>query len=151
MVRTCIVARQMTEVLWPDVDILGMLQKMDTELFGSLTLLRLLMSIKVTPAQATAARQANLLSSYAKVEGAAEWRRHQDLLNHNPSPLFVTIMPGKGRNGTYLFVVRCKYAALARNVLRGLVPFLRHHLQMSYSPRSDKILKRWISNETVIE
>jgi len=149
MVRTCIVARQMTEVLWPDVDILGMLQKMDTELFGSLTLLRLLMSIKVTPAQATAARQANLLSSYAKVEGVAEWRRHQDLLNHNPSPLFVTIMPGKGRNGTYLFVVRCKYAALARNVLRGLVPFLRHHLQMSYSSRSDKILKRWISNEAV--
>ena len=40
----------MTEVLWSDVDILGMLQKINTELFGSLTFLRLLMSIKVTPA-----------------------------------------------------------------------------------------------------
>ena len=83
------------------------------------------MSIKVTPAQAVAAIQANLLSSRGKVEGAAEWRRHQDLLNHKPSPLFVMIMARKGRNGSHLFVVRCKYAALARYVLRGLVPFLR--------------------------
>ena len=56
-----------------------------------------------------------------------ERKRQLDKENFQPSPLFLMILPGE-MEGTWIFVSRLKYAALARSVLNGLVPFFTEHL-----------------------
>ena len=46
---------------------------------------------------------------------------------HKAGPLFLMILPGE-MEGSYIFVCRKKYGHLAQNVLKGIVPFLTHHL-----------------------
>ncbi|CAJ1936126.1 unnamed protein product [Cylindrotheca closterium] len=60
----------------------------------------------LTPAQQRRARE-------------SERKRKMDLENNVPSPLFIMVLPGE-MEGTYLFISRLKYAALATNVLKGL-------------------------------
>ena len=58
MVDKVIANRAITTVLFSEIQIDGMLQKMKTEPYGELTLLRLLRSLKATPSQAAMAAKA---------------------------------------------------------------------------------------------
>ena len=177
-----------TAVVVPrDTIIEGMLRPIQTRMYGELTLLRLLRSIKATPNQATAADEAKLAvdeegyervdrsskrlgpslpvpaldaplgtttlhtpnSSLSPSDRAIERLRQQQRDDHSASPLFYAIFPSEGGAGSYLFVVPHKFATLANNVLNGLVPFLRHHLDLDSSRQADKILARWVSSANV--
>ncbi|CAJ1963075.1 unnamed protein product [Cylindrotheca closterium] len=89
----------------------------------------------LTPAQQRRARE-------------SERKRKMDLENNVPSPLFIMVLPGK-MEGTYLFISRLKYAALATNVLKGLVPFFTHHLGESTTTRSNRVLGKWFPKSLI--
>ncbi|CAJ1945861.1 unnamed protein product, partial [Cylindrotheca closterium] len=71
-----------------------------------------------------------------------------DLENNLPSPLFIMVLPGE-MEGTYLFISRLKYAALATNVLKGLVLFFTHHLGESTTTRSNRVLGKWFPKSLI--
>ncbi|CAJ1935509.1 unnamed protein product [Cylindrotheca closterium] len=89
----------------------------------------------LTPAQQRRARE-------------SERKRKMDLENNVPSPLFIMVLPGE-MEGTYLFISRLKYAALATNVLKGLVPFFTHHLGKSTTTRSNRVLGKWFPKSLI--
>ena len=91
----------------------------------------------LTPAQLKAVRE-------------LERKRQLDRENYRPSPLFLMILPGE-MEGTWIFVSRLKYAALARSVLNGLVPFLTEHLVERLPGRHDKILSKWLSKTLIAQ
>ncbi|CAJ1953100.1 unnamed protein product [Cylindrotheca closterium] len=74
----------------------------------------------------------------------AERKRKMDLENNVPSPLFIMVLPGE-MEGTYLFISRLKYAALATNVLNGLVPFFTHHLGELTTTQVNRVIAKWLS------
>ncbi|CAJ1939555.1 unnamed protein product, partial [Cylindrotheca closterium] len=74
----------------------------------------------------------------------AERKRKMDLENNVPSPLFIMVLPGE-MEGTYLFISRLKYAALATNVLNGLVPFFTHHLGELTTTQANRVIAKWLS------
>ncbi|CAJ1967895.1 unnamed protein product, partial [Cylindrotheca closterium] len=74
----------------------------------------------------------------------AERKRKMDLENNVPSPLFIMVLPGE-MEGTYLFISRLKYAALATNVLNGLVPFFTHHLGELTTTQANRVITKWLS------
>ncbi|CAJ1945422.1 unnamed protein product [Cylindrotheca closterium] len=59
-------------------------------------------------------------------------------------PLFLMILPGE-MEGSYIFVCHKKYGQLARNMLRGIVPFLIHHLCELTDMQADRVLGKWIN------
>jgi len=89
----------------------------------------------LTPAQHRRARE-------------AERKRKMDLDNNTPSPLFIMVLPGE-MEGTYLFISRLKYGALAVNVLKGLVPFFTHHLGESTTTQSNRVIGKWLSKSLI--
>ncbi|CAJ1960549.1 unnamed protein product [Cylindrotheca closterium] len=74
----------------------------------------------------------------------AERKRKMDLENNVPSPLFIMVLPGE-MEGTYLFISRLKYAALAMNVLNRLVPFFTHHLGELTTTQANRVIAKWLS------
>ncbi|CAJ1950338.1 unnamed protein product [Cylindrotheca closterium] len=74
----------------------------------------------------------------------AERKRQMDLENNVPSPLFIMVLPGD-MEGTYLFISRLKYAALATHVLNGLVPFFTHHLGELTTTQANRVIAKWLS------
>ncbi|CAJ1956174.1 unnamed protein product, partial [Cylindrotheca closterium] len=94
-----------------------------------------ILTIVLTPAQQRRARE-------------SERKQKMDLENNVPSPLFIMVLPGE-MEGTYLFISRLKYAALATNVLKGLVPFFTHHLGASTTTRSNRVLGKWFPKSLI--
>ncbi|CAJ1954256.1 unnamed protein product [Cylindrotheca closterium] len=74
----------------------------------------------------------------------AERKRKMDLENNVPSPLFIMVLPGE-MEGTYLFISRLKYVALATNVLNGLLPFFTHHLGELTTTQANRVIAKWLS------
>ena len=94
------------------------------------------------------AHASQLLPDQLKAEHEVERKRQQDLANTRPGPLFLMVWPGE-MVGTFLFVVRLKYQALARTVLNGLVPFLTHHLLDGSFSQTDETLSKWVSKRSI--
>ena len=67
----------------------------------------------------------------------------RDLARSIPSALFTHIIPSE-ETGIWLFVVRKKYAALARQVLKDLPAFLIFHLMEDTIEEEDAIFKKWM-------
>ena len=89
----------------------------------------------LTPAQQRRARE-------------SERKRQMDLENNVPSPLFIMVLPGE-MEGTYLFISRLKYGALAVNVLKGLVSFFTHHLGESTTNQSNRVIGKWLPKSLI--
>lgn len=51
--------------------------------------------------------------------------------------------------GTYIWVVRLRYEALARNVLEGLVPFFVYHLGEDNDSQAHKVLSKWVARRLI--
>ena len=69
---------------------------------------------------------------------------------HKAGPLFLMILPGE-MEGSYIFVCRKKYGHLARNVLKGIVPFLTHHLYEHTNTQADRVMGKWIPKSEILD
>ena len=72
----------------------------------------------------------------------------RDLARLIPSALFTHIVPSD-ETGFWLFIVRKKYAALARQVLKDLVAFLIYHLMEETIEAEDAIFRKWMDMTAV--
>ncbi|CAJ1938806.1 unnamed protein product [Cylindrotheca closterium] len=149
------------------IELPGMLTSAVTENFGKLTLLRFLIAVIVTGAQAKKAEDAepkkppakaiepveetktSLLTAPKSPEDDDAWidkLAQLDLTNDSPSPLFVMILPAK-EDGCYFVVVRQRYLPLAMNVLDNLPSFLQFHLGELSFPNFIRVIKNWSATD----
>jgi len=84
----------------------------------------------------------------AKVICELERKQKQDMENNTPCKLFIAVFPGV-MEGTYAFVCRRKFEALAKNVLRDVVPFFNFHLNEPSDAKLTKILSKWVSGNDI--
>ncbi|CAJ1961165.1 unnamed protein product [Cylindrotheca closterium] len=83
-----------------------------------------------------------------KLAEATDRKLKNDIDRHKAGPLFLMILPGE-MEGSYIFVCRKKYGQLAQNVLRGIVPFLFHHLCKLTNMQADRVLGKWIPKSEI--
>ncbi|CAJ1944767.1 unnamed protein product [Cylindrotheca closterium] len=83
-----------------------------------------------------------------KLAEATNRKLKNDIDRHEAGPLFLMILPGE-MEGSYIFVCRKKYGQLARNVLRGIVLFLIHHLCELTDMQADRVLGKWIPKSEI--
>ncbi|CAJ1967248.1 unnamed protein product [Cylindrotheca closterium] len=90
----------------------------------------------------------DLSPAQRKLAEATDRKLKNDIDRHKAGPLFLMILPGE-MEGSYIFVCRKKYGQLARNVLRGIVPFLIHHLCELTNTQADRVLGKWIPKSEI--
>ncbi|CAJ1945362.1 unnamed protein product [Cylindrotheca closterium] len=90
----------------------------------------------------------DLSGAQRKLAEATDRKLQNDIDRHKAGPLFLMILPGE-MEGSYIFVCRKKYGQLARNVLRGIVPFLIHHLCELTDMQADRVLGKWIPKSEI--
>ncbi|CAJ1959276.1 unnamed protein product [Cylindrotheca closterium] len=90
----------------------------------------------------------DLSPAQRKLAEATDRKLKNDLDRHKAGPLFPMILPGE-MEGTYIFVCRKKYRQLARNVLKGIVPFLTHHLYEPTIVQADQTMGKWIPKSEI--
>ena len=91
----------------------------------------------------------DLSPAQRKLAEVTDRKLQNDLDRHKAGPLFLMILPGE-MEGSYIFVCRKKYGQLARNVLKGIVPFLIHHLCESTNTQADRVLGKWIPKSEIL-
>jgi len=84
----------------------------------------------------------------AKAICELERKQKQDMENNTPCKLFIAVFPGV-MEGTFAFVCRRKFEALAKNVLRDVVPFFKFHLNEPSDAKLTKILRKWVSGNDI--
>ncbi|CAJ1946068.1 unnamed protein product [Cylindrotheca closterium] len=90
----------------------------------------------------------DLSPAQRKLAEATDRKLKNDLDRHKAGPLFLMILPGE-MEGTYIFVCQKKYGQLARNVLKGIVPFLTHHLYEPTIVQADQTMGKWIPESEI--
>ena len=83
-----------------------------------------------------------------KLADVADKKLKKDLDRHKAGPLFMMVLPGE-MEGSYIFVCRKKYEQLARNVLKGIVAFLTHHLHEPGAIQADRAMGKWIPKSEI--
>ncbi|CAJ1935692.1 unnamed protein product, partial [Cylindrotheca closterium] len=90
----------------------------------------------------------DLSPAQRKLAEATDRKLQNDIDRHKAGPLFLMILPGE-MEGSYIFVCRKKYGQLARNVLKGIVPFLIHHLCELTDTQTDRVFGKWIPKSEI--
>ncbi|CAJ1946157.1 unnamed protein product [Cylindrotheca closterium] len=90
----------------------------------------------------------DLSPAQRKMAEVADRKLKNDQVRHKPGPLFLMVLPGE-MEGTYILVCREKFKQLARNVLKGLVPFLTHHLYEPTLTKTDQALRKWVPQSEI--
>ena len=90
-----------------------------------------------------------LTPAQAKAYQELERKRQKDMANKRPAGLIIGMVPGEFV-GTFVIIIRNKFAPLGRNVfIGGLEAFLTHHLAEMNDTVADVIMKKWISSADV--
>ncbi|CAJ1935340.1 unnamed protein product [Cylindrotheca closterium] len=90
----------------------------------------------------------DLSPAQRKLAEATDRKLQNNIDRHKAGPLFLMILPGE-MEGSYIFVCRKKYGQLARNVLKGIIPFLIHHLCELTDTQADRVLGKWIPKSEI--
>ncbi|CAJ1969844.1 unnamed protein product [Cylindrotheca closterium] len=90
----------------------------------------------------------DLSPAQRKMAEVADRKLKNDQVRHKPGPLFLMVLPGE-MEGTYILVCRKKFKQLACNVLKGLVPFLTHHLYEPTLTKTDQALRKWVPQSEI--
>ncbi|CAJ1952643.1 unnamed protein product [Cylindrotheca closterium] len=90
----------------------------------------------------------NLSPAQRKMAEVADRKLKNDQERHKSGPLFLMVLPGE-MEGTYILVCRKKFGQLARNFLKGLVPFLTHHLYEPTLTKTDQALHKWVPQSEI--
>ncbi|CAJ1955381.1 unnamed protein product [Cylindrotheca closterium] len=92
----------------------------------------------------------DLSPAQQKMAEAADRKLKNDQERHKSGPLFLMVLPGK-MEGTYILVCRKKFGQLAHNVLKGLVPFLTHHLYEPTLTKTEQALLEATASPDAVE